>query len=72
MKILIYFGIVLTVLGLGGLIWCIFAALKARREDASDEDALKQKLQKLVAYNLGSLALSAFGLIVIVVGILLE
>jgi hypothetical protein len=70
MAILIPIGAVVTLVGLAGLLWCIFRVAKARRSGLDDE-ALSAVLQSTVAMNLGALFLSALGLMMVVVGILL-
>lgn len=67
---LIWIGAVVTLVGLGGLIWCILIVARARKEDL-DEAGMKARLQKVVALNMGALFLSAIGLMMVVVGILL-
>lgn len=69
MEILIYIGAVLAVLGLLGLGYCMKSALNIRKEP--DEEIAATRLQGLVAWNLGAIALSALGLCMIVVGIAL-
>lgn len=64
-------GTVVTLLGLGGLIWCIVKVSRARKSGL-DEDALKAAIQSTIALNLGALFLSAIGLALVVVGILLS
>lgn len=71
MDILIWAGAALTVIGLIGLIWCITRAVAIKRAAMSDDD-MKTALQSLVAWNLGALALSAIGLMAIVMGIALS
>ncbi len=71
MQSLIWIGAAVTLLGLAGLIWCILKVQRARRKGLPD-DALKTELQKVVALNLGALLLSAIGLMMVVVGILLS
>ncbi len=70
MDILVYIGTILALLGLIGLGYCVVVALKARRAGLSD-DEMKARLQNIVALNMGALLLSAFGLILVVVGVLL-
>ena len=70
MEALIWIGAGFTVLGLMGLGWCIITALRARR-DSKDDDELKARLQKVVAMNLGALAVSAIGLMMVVLGVFL-
>ena len=67
---LIWIGAVVTLVGLAGLIWCILSVQRARRDGLGD-DAMKARLQKVVALNMGALFLSVIGLMLVVVGILL-
>ncbi len=71
MQNLIWIGAVVTLLGLAGLIWCILKVQRARKKGL-DDAALKAELQKVVALNVGALLLSAIGLMMVVVGILLS
>lgn len=71
MQALIWIGALVTLAGLVGLIWCILKVQRARKKGLDDE-SLKAELQKVVALNLGALLLSAFGLMMVVVGILLS
>ncbi len=68
---LIWIGALVTLLGLAGLVWCIFSVQKARKEELED-DAMKARLQRVVAINMGALFLSAIGLMMVVIGILLS
>ena len=70
MENLIWIGALVTLLGLAGLIWCVMIALRAKRQGL-DENAMKSKLQRVVAINMAALFLSAIGLMMVVVGILL-
>ncbi len=70
MGILVPIGTALTITGLIGLIACIVMVMRARKQEA-DEDALKARLQKIVAFNLGALALSGLGLMLVITGIFL-
>lgn len=70
MENLIWIGALVTLVGLAGLIWCVMIALRAKRQGL-DENAMKSKLQQVVAINMGALFLSAIGLMMVVVGILL-
>ncbi len=67
---LIWTGAGVTLLGLAVLIWCILIVARARRQGL-DDDALRAKLQSVVPLNMGALFLSAVGLMMVVVGILL-
>ncbi|WP_424976108.1 hypothetical protein [Dinoroseobacter sp. S124A] len=70
MDMLVPAGAVITVLGLLGLIYCIIEVARAKRAGL-DEDALRARLQKAVALNLGALAVSALGLMIVIVGVFL-
>ncbi len=67
---LIWIGTVVTLAGLGALVWCILAVSRARRANLPDSE-LRKRLQKAVALNFGALLLSALGLMMVVAGILL-
>ena len=67
---LIWIGALVSLAGIAGLIWCVMIALRARREGL-DDAAMKERLQKVVAINMGALFLSAIGLMMVVIGILL-
>lgn len=67
---MIWVGAVLSLSGVGGLLWCIVLALKARRAGLSD-DAMRARLQHIVTLNMAALGVSALGLMAVVAGILL-
>ena len=67
---LIWIGALVTLLGLFGLVWCIVKVRRAQK-DGLDDEAMKARLQSVVAINMGALFLSAIGLMLVVVGILL-
>ena len=71
MNLLIMIGAGLSLVGVGGLILCISLALKARKMGLSEVD-MRQKLQKIVALNLGALAISAVGLMMVVFSVFLS
>ena len=70
MEILIWLGAGLTLLGVLGLVWCIVLAMRARKSGLPD-DQVKAALQRVVALNLGALAVSAIGLMMVVMGVIL-
>ena len=70
MEILIWLGAGLTLLGVLGLAWCIVLAMRARKSNLPD-DQIKAALQRVVALNLGALAVSAIGLMAVVIGVIL-
>ena len=71
MDLLVWIGTFLSCLGLLGLGFCIIAALRARRSGL-DEVAMRARLQRLVAWNMGALLLSTLGLILVVTGLFLR
>jgi hypothetical protein len=70
MEILIWIGSILSVLGLVGLLWCIKTVLRAKKAAVSDEE-LRVSLQKVVPFNMAALFLSAIGLMLVILGIML-
>lgn len=67
---LIWIGAGLTVVGLVGLLWCIRLVWAKRRQNLP-EDQMRAALQKAVALNMGALALSGIGLMMVVIGVIL-
>jgi hypothetical protein len=63
-------GAIVTIIGLSGLIYCILKAFRAKKSGLKGEE-LSEQLKKLVLVNLISLFLSAIGLGLVIVGILL-
>ncbi|WP_299837594.1 hypothetical protein [uncultured Jannaschia sp.] len=70
MAALIWIGAGLTLAGLATLAWCILVALRARRAGLEGA-AMEARLRRLVALNLGALAVSAIGLMLVVTGVIL-
>ena len=70
MDVLIWSGAALSFLGLVGLVYCILRVAKARKAKV-DDDALREEVKKVVPINLGSLFVSVFGLMLVVLGIFL-
>ncbi len=70
MEILIWIGSILSLLGLVGLLWCIKTVLRAKKVAVSDEE-LRMSLQKVVPLNMAALFLSAMGLMLVILGIML-
>ena len=70
MELLIWIGSILSILGLVGLFLCIRTVLKAKKLAASDEE-LRSSLQKVVPLNMAALFLSAIGLMLVILGIIL-
>ena len=67
MEFLIYIGAGMTLLGIIGFVVIIRKAAGLRRNTEADQ----KQIQSLIALNMGVLALSAFGLMLVVVGMLL-
>lgn len=70
MEALVWIGTAVTLVGLVLLIWCVREAMRARNS-SEDDEALKARLQRIVPVNLGALALSALGLMMVVLGVVL-
>lgn len=70
MQSLVWIGTALTLAGVGLLMACVVMAVRAKRAGLEDE-ALKARLQKVVVWNLGALALSGLGLMVVIAGLFL-
>jgi hypothetical protein len=70
MEMIVWIGAALTLAGVGMLVWCIVSVAKARRAGLA-EDALKARLQRIVALNLAALGISGLGLATVILGIVL-
>ncbi|WP_103172694.1 hypothetical protein [Paracoccus sp. SY] len=68
---LIWGGAALTLAGVGALIWCVLTVARARRAGL-DDDALRQRMRPVIAVNMGALALSMIGLLLVITGIMLD
>ena len=71
MQALVWIGAALSAIGLAGIIWTVFAVTKAKRAGLGD-DALRDRLKKILPVNMGALALSMLGLAIVLVGLLLS
>ncbi len=67
---LVWLGALVSLIGLCGLVWCILIVLRARRANLPEEE-MRAKLARVLPLNLAALLLSALGLMMVVVGILL-
>lgn len=67
---LIGIGSGMTLIGLGLLGYCIYEAFAAKKSGL-DDDAMRARLQKIVAINMGALLLSVLGLMCVVLGVFL-
>lgn len=70
MQTLIWIGAAVSLAGVAGLIWCIVLALRARRAGLPDAE-MRAALQRVVVINMAALAVSAIGLMMVVVGVIL-
>ncbi|AWD20950.1 hypothetical protein [Pseudogemmobacter blasticus] len=71
MQMLVWAGALVSLCGIAGLVYCVLRALKARRAGLTD-DAMRAELQRVVVINMGALALSALGLMLVVTGLFLR
>lgn len=70
MEWLVWIGAAISALGLVGIIYSIVLVTKAKRAGL-DDDALRQKLGKVLPLNIGALLMSMLGLMMVVVGVIL-
>ena len=70
MVYMIWAGASITVLGLIGLIYCILLVVMAKRAKLQDA-ALRAAMQRALIWNMGALALSGLGLMMVVLGVIL-
>ncbi|CUH81401.1 hypothetical protein TRM7557_03406 [Tritonibacter multivorans] len=70
MEYLIWAGGALTLAGMVGLVFCVLRVVRAKRQNLDDE-ALRAVLQGVLPMNLGALALSVLGLMLVMVGLVL-
>lgn len=70
MEVLVWIGAAISLAGLAGLVWCIVAVMRARRQRLPEEQ-MRARLRQAVTVNMAALMTSVLGLIVVVVGVLL-
>ena len=70
MQALVWAGALVSLCGIAGLVYCVMRALRARRSGLPEE-AMRAELQRVVVVNMGALAVSALGLMLVVLGIFL-
>ena len=70
MEYLIWGGAGVTLVGLIGLIYSALVVIRARRA-GMDDAALRAAMQRALVWNVGALALSGLGLMMVVVGVIL-
>ncbi|MGJ8616748.1 MAG: hypothetical protein ACSHWS_07880 [Sulfitobacter sp.] len=67
---IIWTGAALSLIGLAGLVWCIFLVARAKRAKL-DDAAMRAVLKSAIPVNMGALFLSAIGLMMVILGIFL-
>jgi hypothetical protein len=70
MNFVIWGGAALTLVGILGLFWCVWIVLGIKRANLPDAEA-RAKMQRVVALNMGALAVSFLGLMAVLVGVIL-
>jgi len=70
MEWMVWIGAGMTFVGIALLAWCVVIAVQAKRAGL-DGTEMELRLRGLVALNLGAVAISALGLMLVVVGIFL-
>ncbi|MEM9797359.1 MAG: hypothetical protein AAF919_12775 [Pseudomonadota bacterium] len=70
MAVLVWIGAALTIAGIGLLIACIVIAARARKAGLEGAE-MEARLRRLVPMNLGALAMSGIGLMMVAVGAIL-
>lgn len=68
---LIWTGAAVSLLGVVGLFYCIVSAARAKKAGL-DDDAMRGRLKSLVVINMAALFVSALGLMLVVLGIMLD
>jgi hypothetical protein len=71
METVIWIGAALSVVGLIGIVYSIFAVARAKRAGLSDEE-LRARITKVLPVNLGALFISVIGLMAVIVGVMLR
>lgn len=70
-EILVWGGAALTLAGLAALVWCIVTVARAKRAGL-DDDALRDRMRGVIAVNMGALAASGLGLMLVIASIFLR
>lgn len=69
-EMMIWIGATISLVGLAGILWCMFRVARARRSKL-DDDAMRAVLQSVIPVNMGALFLSVIGLMLVVIGVML-
>lgn len=70
MEYLIWAGAIVSLIGMVGIFYCIFLALKAKRANLPESE-MSARLQRVVVLNMAALLFSMVGLMMVVAGIIL-
>lgn len=70
MSWIVFAGLGLVALGMGGIGWCGFQALKIRHGGLPPEET-KKALRRIIPMNMGSVFVAFIGLAVMLVGMIL-
>lgn len=71
MQVVIAIGGILTVLGLGGVLWCIRKAAWLRKAEL-EEETIRAELNKLIFGHMAAIGAAFLGLGLLLVGMLLS
>ena len=71
MTVLVIFGIILSLAGLAGILWCIRRAARLKRAELSD-DAVRAELGRILRAHAAAIGAAFIGLGLLVVGLLLQ
>ncbi|WP_224815182.1 hypothetical protein [Hasllibacter sp. MH4015] len=67
---LVWTGTALAGIGIAILCYCIYAAMAAKRAGLDDAE-IRERLQKIVAINMGGLLVAVLGLMCVILGVFL-
>jgi hypothetical protein len=68
---MVVLGALVTLGGLGLLVYCILTVARARKAGLPEEE-LRSRLRRVVAINLAALFISSIGLMMVIVGLFLS
>lgn len=71
MEILVWIGAAFTLIGMAGVMYSMIMVALAKRQGLS-EDALRDRIRKMIPVNLGTLFIAMIGLMMVVVGVVLS
>lgn len=69
-EVMIWAGAAISVIGMGGIFWCIVRVVRARRAKL-DDAAMHTVLQSVIPINMGAFFFSAIGLMLVAIGVIL-